>query len=775
MSTSPTPTPAFPPGRTPGRRRSLRRSLVAGLLGLGLLAAVPQAAHAAPTPTPSDTAQKSSKAKTSQKAERTTVPTLAGRAVLSADYNAGGPPSGKDAGTANGRTGPFPGQVIPGFSAMVDNGDGTFWAMPDNGFGTQANSSDFLLRLYLVRPHFETAAGGSGKVDVLRHISLNDRDRVLDFPITNPTGKRLLTGADFDIESLVHDTDGTWWIGEEFGPFLLHFDAKGTLIDEPVKTPGAMSPQNPYLDGRTPTARASRGFEAMAVSPDGRYLYPILEGALVKDTDQRRRWILQYDVRAEKWTGKRWAYQTTQAANVIGDAFMTARNEMIIIERDDFGGPQAVTKRLYKINLKKQTNGYVKTELIADLLKIANPDHIGMNVADPGRGVADPFSFPMVSVETVVQLKDGRLLVANDNNYPFNDARHAGSPDDTEMIILDLVRKRGVANQKVIISHRGASGYRPEHTLASYELAIRQCADYIEPDVVPTKDGKLIARHENEIGGTTNVADHPEFADRRTTKTIDGSKVTGWFTEDFTLAEIKTLRAKERLPQLRGTAFDGLYEIPTLDEVLTLATRSKTCAGKPVGVYPETKHPTYFDSIDLSLEEPLLDALRARGLNKKNAPVFIQSFEVSNLRELNQETPVKLVQLIDCTSSPYDQVKAGTGVTNKTMVTRQGIAQIAKYADGLGLCKDLMIPRDSSGKLLQPTTAISDAHKFGLVVHGWTFRAENNFLPADFRIGTDPAAHGDLNGEIDRFVAAGMDGLFSDFPDLAVQAVNDGA
>ena len=201
-----------------------------------------------------------------------------------------------------------------------------------------------------------------------------------------------------------------------------------------------------------------------------------------------------------------------------------------------------------------------------------------------------------------------------------------------------------------VIGHRGASGYRPEHTLASYELAIAQCADFIEPDLVSTSDGVLVARHENAIGGTTDVASHPEFLGRRTTKTIDGVRITGWFTEDFTYAELLTLRARERLPLVRpaNTAFDGQFQIPTLQQVIDLARRSRTCDGRPVGIYPETKHPSYFDSIGLPLEEPLVRTLDAFGLTGKRDPVFIQSFEVGNLQQLSRMTKVRLVQLVDC-------------------------------------------------------------------------------------------------------------------------------
>jgi glycerophosphoryl diester phosphodiesterase len=321
----------------------------------------------------------------------------------------------------------------------------------------------------------------------------------------------------------------------------------------------------------------------------------------------------------------------------------------------------------------------------------------------------------------------------------------------------------------LVIGHRGASGYRPEHTLASYRLAIEMGADYIEPDLVSTKDHVLVTRHENNIADTTDVAAHPEFASRRTTKTIDGNPMTGWFTEDFTLAELRTLRAKERLPDLRpaNTAFDGLYQVPTFQEVIDLGKR----AG--VGIYPETKHPTYFDSIGLSLEEPLLATLRANGLTGPRAKVFIQSFETANLRELRARTRLPLVQLIDATGRPYDFVVSGDPRTYADLVTPAGLAEIATYADGIGPNKDLIIPRDSAGNLLEPTSLVRDAHREGLVVHPWTFRRENNFLPLDFRQGNPASpeflrAPGDLPAELRLFFRLGVDGVFSDNADVAV-------
>jgi glycerophosphoryl diester phosphodiesterase len=706
-------------------------------------------------------------------------PTLIQRATLSADHIAPGPPSGAMASPANGRTGPFPGQVIPGFSAMIDNGDGTFWAMPDNGFGAKGNSADFLLRLYHITPEWETAEGGAGEIRVGDFISLRDPDGKIPFSIVNAaTIDRLLTGADFDIESAVRQPDGSFWIGEEFGPFLLHVDATGKVLSPPVEFPDGKSPANPYLAaGETPRVRSSRGFEAMAASADGTTLYPIVEGSFIDDPVQRRRFIYEFDTSTETYTGRTWQYETDTDTNVIGDAFTVRHGRILLIERDDFDGPAAVTKRLYEIDLQHtDPDGFVDKTLVVDLLAIANPDGIGTTSSPGAYGVDDPFSFPLVSVEVVLELSDGRILVGNDNNYPGNDARLTGTPDDTEMIVLDLrhVPVGPPSHDPTVIGHRGASGYRPEHTLAAYEQAILQCADYIEPDLVSTKDGVLVARHENEIGGTTDVANHPELADRRTTKVIDGNSITGWFTEDFTLAELRTLRATERIPATRpgNVAFNGLYPVPTFDEVVDLARRSRTCDGEPVGVYPETKHPSHFDSIGLSLEEPLVDTLEANGYGDKQDPVIIQSFETANLRELTDRTDVAIAQLINCSGAPYDLVAAGDDRTYADLVTPEGLAEVATYADGVGLCKDVMIPRDPTGNLAAPTTVIDHAHAAGLAVHGWTFRRENRFLPTGFRSSADLDEPGDMAGEIAVFLAAGMDGFFTDNPDLVAGAAN---
>lgn len=327
------------------------------------------------------------------------------------------------------------------------------------------------------------------------------------------------------------------------------------------------------------------------------------------------------------------------------------------------------------------------------------------------------------------------------------------------------------ADELLVIGHRGASGYRPEHTLAAYELAARMGADYIEPDVVSTADGVLVARHENEISGTTDVAEREEFADRRTTKVIDGVELTGWFTEDFTLAELRTLRAVERLPETReeNTLYDGLYEVPTLDEVLELREELSRELRREIGVYIETKHPTYFDGIDLSLEEPLVEDLDEAGLDRRSSPVFVQSFETANLRELDEVVDVPLVQLLSATGAPADLVAAGDPRTYADLSTAEGLAGIGEYADGVGPDKNLVIPREDDGTLGEPTSFVADAHAADLLVHPYTFRNENEFLPADLRDpGEEPSDYGRAIEEQLAFWEAGVDGLFTDNPDTGV-------
>ncbi len=326
-----------------------------------------------------------------------------------------------------------------------------------------------------------------------------------------------------------------------------------------------------------------------------------------------------------------------------------------------------------------------------------------------------------------------------------------------------------------VVGHRGAAGYRPEHTLASYELAARMGADYVEPDLVTTKDGVLVARHEPEISATTDVADHPEFTGRKTTKSLDGVATTGWFTEDFTLAELRTLRAEERIPAVRqrNTIYDGRYRVPTFQEVIDLVRRLSRELHRDIGIYPETKHPTYFREQGLALEPKLVAALNKNGLNRRGVRVFVQSFEVSNLQELDPKLNVPLVQLTSASGAPFDFVSSGDPRTYADLTTPAGLREVARYADGIGPDKNQIIPRDAAGFLQAPTTLVRDAHRAGLLVHPYTFRAENSFLPADFRSSAVPAEYGDLFAEIAAFRATGIDGLFTDNADIAIAQRDD--
>jgi len=327
----------------------------------------------------------------------------------------------------------------------------------------------------------------------------------------------------------------------------------------------------------------------------------------------------------------------------------------------------------------------------------------------------------------------------------------------------------------IVIGHRGASGYRPEHTIAAYSLAIDLGADFIEPDLVSTRDRVLVARHENEISSTTDVASRPQFTARKTTKTVDGVSLTGWFTEDFTLAELRTLRAVERIPDVRqeNTLYDGRYQVPTFEEVLALARRASKAQGRTIGVYPETKHPSYFDGIGLSLEEPLVASLERYGYRGPKDPVFVQSFEVGNLQELATMTKVRIVQLFGGNArtgppaQPWDAVASGSGLTYDAMATPAGLRRIATYADGIGPDKSRVIARTADDHLGAVTRLVANAHARSLLVHPYTFRNENRYLPADLRRGADLNAYGNAFAEYAAFFAAGVDGVFADNPDTA--------
>ena len=327
-----------------------------------------------------------------------------------------------------------------------------------------------------------------------------------------------------------------------------------------------------------------------------------------------------------------------------------------------------------------------------------------------------------------------------------------------------------------IIGHRGTAGYRPEHTLGSYRLALEMGAHIVEQDVVPTKDGHLVCRHENDISATTDVADHPEFAARRTTKKVDGQEITGWFTEDFTLAELKTLRATERIPENRphNTLYDGRWEVPAYEEVLEWAAREGRRRGRPVWLYVETKHPSYFRSLGYDIEALVARSLRAYGRDRADAPQILQSFEPSSIQRLATLVDTPGIVLLDAAGTrPWDFVEAGDPRTVDDLVTPEGLAWIASFAQGIGPTLDLIIPKDDDGRLTSPTTLVADAHAAGLILHPYTMRNENTFLPADFRKGSDPNAYGDAFAAFRTYFETGIDGVFTDNADTGLLAHED--
>jgi len=538
---------------------------------------------------------------------------LVGFASLAADTYADGPASGNGI-SGNGRTGPFPGQPVQGFSAVQFANSGSFYFLSDNGYGSKDNSADYLLRIYRLDPNFRGVENGDGSVKILDYIQLSDPNNKIPFQIVNEaSADRLLTGADLDIESFVIDKDGSIWVGDEFGPYLLHFDATGKLLDAPIATPDRFK----TLDGTAPE----------------------------------------------------------------------------------------------------------------------------------------------------------------------------------------------------VIGHRGASGFRPEHTLESYKLAIEQGADFIEPDLAVTKDGVLIARHEpalavlnadgsvNFSNTTTNVYQIAKFSDRLKTVNLDGTEITGWFAEDFTLAEIKELRAIERLP-FRDQSFNGQFTIPTLAEIIDLVKQVEAETGKKIGIYPETKHPTYFaqeatyvgttEKINRNISQILIDTLKANNFTDPSR-IFIQSFEVGNLKELhdtimpNAGVDIPLVQLFDAIdvdingrlieTRPYDFIVSGDTRTYGDLRTPAGLAEIAEYADGIGPWKRMIVSvrgtdanndgqaddvngdgavNDADKTLLPPTTLVQDAHNVGLQVHPYTFRDEERYLAANYQ--------GNPELEYQQLFQLGVDALFTDFP-----------
>lgn len=369
---------------------------------------------------------------------------LEGRAVLPADTFAEGPSSGADLEdeTRGGRTPPFEGQPVGGVSAVLDGeAGGEYLAMADNGFGKKDNSADFLLRAYRIRPDFETAAGGSGEVSVGEFVQLRDPDRRIPFEITNEESEdRPLTGADFDIESVRRDGRGDLWFGDEFGPFLLHTDATGRVLEAPIPLPDVKSPENPTLEaGEETNLPTSKGFEGMAISEDGNTLYPMLEGALQEDQDQGQRLIYEFDLGSKSYSGKRWQYRTEAPDNSIGDLTVLGGSRFLVIERDNEQGAEAGFKKVYEIDFgRTNSKGFLIKREVLDLLEIRDPDLISEPAYEGDVGLGDSFAFPFQTIESILPLGDGRVLLLNDNNYPLSAGRNPDEPDDTEAIVVRI-------------------------------------------------------------------------------------------------------------------------------------------------------------------------------------------------------------------------------------------------------------------------------------------------------------------------------------------------
>ncbi|MBW4473523.1 MAG: esterase-like activity of phytase family protein [Stenomitos rutilans HA7619-LM2] len=909
--------------------------------------------------------------------------TLKGFASLPADTFAEGPPAGNGGIVGNGRTGPFPGQPVQGFSGVQFADQKRFWFLPDNGFGAKGNSADFLLRLYQVDPSLQGAeASGDGSVKVGNFIQLRDPDNKIPFKITNEgTSDRALTGADFDVESFVIAADGTIWVGEEFGPFLLHFDGTGKLLDAPIATPNPVSLNT--LNGQAPIVIGHRGASGdrpehtlesyklaiqrgadfiepdLVVTKDGvliarhepeisgttdvasrpefadRKTTKLLDGApvtgwfaedftlaeiktlraierlpfreqtfngvfeiptldeiiaLVKQTEQEAgkkigiypetkhpTYFLEkgYDtsqllidnlVKNDFIDASRIYIQSFEVSNLkalhdtimpgagvdiplvqLLDAYDVADNGTLLYED--------VNARPYDFAVAGDTRTYADLQTPAGLAEIATyADGIGpwkrmivsVKIVDKnGDGKADDLNgdgvindadkvtlapTSLVSdahtagllVHPYTFRNEGRYLASDYNGNPELELRQFvnlgvdGFFDDfpgTGDLVRDQIGSPFVRSPQnpdvlkqpsfdtltgkapIVIGHRGASGERPEHTLASYKVAIAGGADFIEPDLVVTKDGVLIARHEpmlavlnvdgtlNTTNTSTDVYKHPEFADRLTTKILDGVAVKGWFAEDFTLAEIKTLNAIERLPALRGTEYDndGL-KVPTFQEVIDLVKQYETETGRKIGIYPETKHPTYFADKGFNTSQLLVDTLVKNNFTDPSR-IYIQSFEVSNLQDLNANILPKagidlsIVQLLSSSGSPYDFVAKGDKRTYADLITANGLKEVATYANGIGPDKRLIVPAstvdrnndglpddlngdnqisDADRVLGAPTALIQDAHSAGLLVHLYTLRNDSFFLASDYQ--NNPAK------EFQQFIDLGVDGFFTDFP-----------
>ena len=393
--------------------------------------------------------------------------TLEGRAVLPADTFAPGPPSGSELGEdqpKGGREPPFEGQPVGGFSAVLDAGGGEYLAMTDNGFGSKDNSTDFLLRLYRIRPDLETASGGSGKISVENFIQLRDPDRWIPFEITNEESEeRLLTGADFDIESVRQDGRGDLWFGDEFGPFLLHTDAAGRVLEAPIPLPGVKSPENPTLGPEEePNLPTSSGFEGTVLSEDGSALYQLLEGALKDDTDQSQRLIYEFDLGSKRYTGERWYYRAEASEHSMGDLTTLGAERFLVIERDNEEGEAARFKKVYLVDLRTtDAEGYLTKHEVLDLLSIRDPALISEPRHEGDVGLGDPFTFPFWTIESILPLGDGRLLLLNDNNYPLSTGRNPDQPDNTEAIVVHVPALQGDPAARVPVAQVPGTGGPP--------------------------------------------------------------------------------------------------------------------------------------------------------------------------------------------------------------------------------------------------------------------------------------------------------------------------
>jgi hypothetical protein len=394
-----------------------------------------------------------SPAATSSGSNSSHLPKLVGRAVLPAATLAEGPPSGAfvipGPGTVRGITFPLPSQPVEGFSSIVSGRHrGEYLAMPDNGFGSKTNSTDFLIRAYYIRPHFKTASGGSGTVDVGDFISFRDPDNIIGFPIVNEgTGRRLLTGGDIDPESLQRGRNGDLWVGDEFGPWILHFTARGRLLDPPFALPGGlMSPNNPFLNGQPSTQPNSRGLEAMAITPDRHYLYAALEGATVADPDQSRRYVFQFDTVHRRFTGQVLQYRTEAVTNLVADMWAVDNHRVVVIERDAGSGLAALFRSVYLVDLRHtDPQGFLRKTLVVDLTAIPDPDLVSLPPIHPGDvGLGDPFRVVCESVEAIHVISARRLLIGCDNNLP-NAGRNPGLADDTELVVVAVPKLRGHA------------------------------------------------------------------------------------------------------------------------------------------------------------------------------------------------------------------------------------------------------------------------------------------------------------------------------------------